>query len=97
MEKRLGIPVSFNCDRDTVFLPQSQMGFIDAIVSPLFSVVCEFFPGMSFTLDNMKINREYYKNEVDKKNNKKDEIKGDKEKEESDKDEKSESASDKEN
>ena len=73
------------------------MGFIDAIVSPLFSVVCEFFPGMSFTLDNMKINREYYKNEVDKKNNKKDEIKEDKEKEESDKDEKSESASDKEN
>ena len=98
MEKRLGIPVSFNCDRDTVFLPQSQMGFIDAIVSPLFSVVCEFFPGMSFTLDNMKINREHYQNEVDNKNKKKDEIKEDKEKEdkekeESDKEEKSNSNS----
>ena len=97
-KKRLGIPVSFNCDRDTVFLPQSQMGFIDAIVSPLFSVVCEFFPGMSFTLDNMKINREHYQNEVDNKNKKKDEIKEDKEKEdkekeESDKEEKSNSNS----
>ena len=98
MEKRLGIPVSFNCDRDTVSLPQSQIGFIDAIVSPLFSVVCEFFPGMSFTLENLKKNREYYKAEVDKKNKKKlekDEIKEEKEKEDNDKSEKSES--DKEN
>jgi hypothetical protein len=98
MEKRLGIPVSFNCDRDTVSLPQSQMGFIDAIVSPLFSVVCQFFPAMNFTLDNMKINREHYQNEVDNKNKKKDEIKEDKEKEdkekeESDKEEKSNSNS----
>ena len=65
MEKRLNLPVSFNCDRDTVSLPQSQLGFIDAIVSPLFSIVCEFFPGMSFTLENMKKNREIYKKEVD--------------------------------
>ena len=99
MEKRLGIPVSFNCDRDTVSLPQSQIGFIDAIVSPLFSIVCEYFPGMNFTLDNLKKNREYYKTEIENKNKKKseeEEIKEDKEKEDSDKDEKSES-SDKEN
>ena len=101
MEKRLGIPVSFNCDRDTVFLPQSQIGFIDAIVSPLFSIVCEYFPGMNFTLENLKKNREYYKNEIENKNKKKiekeeikEEIKEDKEREDSDKDEKS---SDKEN
>ena len=97
MEKRLGIPVSFNCDRNTVSLPQSQIGFIDAIVSPLFSVVCEFFPGMNFTLENLKKNREYYKTEIDNNNKKKlqkDEIKEDKEKE-SDKSEKSDS--DKEN
>ena len=92
MEKRLGIPVSFNCDRDTVSLPKSQIGFIDAIVSPLFSVVCEFFPGMNFTLENMKKNREYYKVEADGKNkNEKEDIQEDKEKEDSDKDDKSES------
>ena len=99
MEKRLGIPVSFNCDRNTVSLPQSQMGFIDAIVSPLFSVVCQFFPAMNFTLDNMKINRAYYQGEVDNQKKKKDEIKEDKEKEDLDKDDKnnSNSESDKEN
>ena len=41
-EKRLGLPVSFGCDRNIVTLPQSQLGFIDAIVLPLFSVVNEF-------------------------------------------------------
>ena len=61
MEKRLGMPVSFNCDRDTVSLPQSQVGFIDAIVFPLFSVICEFFPGLNFTTDNLKKNLAYYK------------------------------------
>ena len=96
MEKRLGIPVSFNCDRLTVSLPQSQLGFIDAIVSPLFSNVCEFFPGMNFTLDNMKKNREYYQSEVENNKKKKDEIKEEKNNEESDKDEKN-SSSDKDN
>ena len=98
MEKRLGIPVSFNCDRDTVSLPQSQLGFMDAIVSPLFSVVCEFFPGMNFTLDNLKKNREHFKEEREKeiKHIDKEEIKEDKEMEDSDKDEQSNSNSDKE-
>ena len=70
MEKRLGLPVSFNCDRDTVTLPQSQLGFIEAIVSPLFSLINDFFPGMNFTLQNLKINEEYYrgvKEKIDKK------------------------------
>ena len=70
MEKKLGLPVSFGCDRNTVSLPQSQLGFIDAIVLPLFSVVTEFFPGMDFTLLNLKINEEYYRN-VKEKNEKK--------------------------
>ena len=74
MEKRLGMAVSFNCDRDTVSLPQSQVGFIDAIVFPLFSVICEFFPGLNFTVDNLGKNLAYYKgvkeNEGKKKFNK---------------------------
>ena len=77
MEKRLGLPVSFGCDRDLVTLPQSQIGFIDAIVFPLFSVVNEFFPGLNFTLQNLKKNEEYYKGikEKNDKKNVKDEIK----------------------
>jgi hypothetical protein len=70
MEKRLGLPVSFNCDRNTVTLPQSQLGFIDAIVFPLFSLVNEFFPGLNFTIENLKKNEEYFrgiKEKADKK------------------------------
>ena len=68
MEKKLGIPVSFNCDRETVSLAQSQLGFIDAIVFPLFSVLVEFFEDLDFTLDNLKKNREYYKGVKENKN-----------------------------
>jgi hypothetical protein len=81
--------VSFNCDRDTVSLPQSQVGFIDAIVFPLFSVICEFFPGLNFTLENMGKNLAYYKGVKENENKKKikEEIK-----EEDELDEKKESA-----
>jgi hypothetical protein len=61
MEKKLGIPVSFNCDRETVTLAQSQLGFIDAIVFPLFSVLVDFFENLDFTVENLKKNREYFK------------------------------------
>ena len=88
MEKKLGLPVSFNCDRNTVTLPQSQLGFIDAIVLPLFSVVVEFFPGMDFTLHNLKVNEEYYRG-VKEKNEKK-KIKEEIKEEEEDKSEDSE-------
>ena len=60
MEKELGLPISFNCDRNKVSFPQSQIGFIDAIVNPLFSIITEFFPGINFTLQNLKKNKEYY-------------------------------------
>ena len=62
LEKKMGMPISFNCDRDTVSLPQSQLGFMDVIVTPLFKVLNEYFPQLSFTLDNLKTNYDYYKN-----------------------------------
>ena len=64
-EKQLGLPISFNCDRNSVSLPKSQLGFMDAIVSPLFTVFNVYFPQLSFTLDNLKKNHEYYKGIVD--------------------------------
>ena len=90
MEKKLGMPVSFNCDRETVTLAQSQLGFIDAIVFPLFSVLVEFFENLDFTVENLKKNREYFKeikesNEKEKNKLNKDEIiKEEKEDEEKD-------------
>ena len=70
-EKERGLAVSFNCDRNTVSLPHFQLGFINGIVFPLFTVLNEYFPQLSFTLDNLKENSEYFKSIEDGKNNKK--------------------------
>ena len=88
MEKRLGLPVSFNCDRNTVSLSQSQLGFIDAIVLPLFSVINEFFPGLNFTLKNLDTNEKYFRGIKEKNEQKK--IKEEIKEEEEDKNENSE-------
>ena len=79
LEKNQGIPISFNCDRNTVSLSQSQLGFIDVIVSPLFTVLNEYFPQLSFTLENIKTNYNYYKGVKDEEKKDKDKDK-DKEK-----------------
>ena len=75
MEKQLGMPISFNCDRETVTLAQSQLGFIDAIVLPLFSVLNELFENLDFTVENLKKNREYFKGIKENKEKEKDEKK----------------------
>ena len=72
LEKNQGIPISFNCDRNTVSLSQSQLGFIDVIVSPLFTVLNEYFPQLSFALDNIKTNYNYYKTVKDEEKKDKD-------------------------
>lgn len=43
-EKKLGLPVSFLCDRDTSNLPASQVGFISGIVMPTFEIVASILP-----------------------------------------------------
>ena len=93
MEKRLGLPISFNCDRNTVSLSQSQLGFIDAIVMPLFSVINEFFPGLNFTLKNLEANEKYFRGvkEKDERKKIKEEIKEEEEDKNSDNDSKDES------
>lgn len=36
VEKEAGLPVSFLCDRETTQIPQSQPGFVNFILAPLF-------------------------------------------------------------
>ncbi|VDN97433.1 unnamed protein product [Rodentolepis nana] len=45
-EKELGMPISPLCDRNTVVLPQSQIGFIDFIVEPIFVVLGDMLDKM---------------------------------------------------
>ena len=40
-EREMGLDISPLCDRNTTQVPQSQIGFIDYIVVPLFNTVIE--------------------------------------------------------
>lgn len=44
LEKHQQLPVSFLCDRDTTQIAQSQPGFANFIVIPLFDVLAEVMP-----------------------------------------------------
>lgn len=59
-EKKLGLPVSFLCDRKTTKIPNAQIGFMEGIVLPMLSTVVNFFPNLSFLLINCRQNRDIF-------------------------------------
>jgi hypothetical protein len=60
-ERELGMKISFLCDRNTVSLPQSQLGFIEGVVQPMYNMIVEFFPELEYATNNINVNREYFK------------------------------------
>jgi len=50
---QLGLTISFLCDRKTTNIPQSQPGFINFIVAPVFAAISVFLPGMTQALENV--------------------------------------------
>lgn len=76
--------MSFLCDRDTTAVAQSQPGFVNFIVAPLFSTLCDLMPNLTPLLESAKSNaakwKDYEETEKDKaiyKQYKKLEIKAD--------------------
>jgi hypothetical protein len=59
-EKCEKLPISFLCDRNTVNVPNSQIGFIDGICSPLIKTVVEIFPPLKFLHDNLLKNKDHF-------------------------------------
>lgn len=53
-ERELGLPISNLCDRYSVNVAQSQIGFFDFFVKPFFSEVTEVFPAMNFVIGNVE-------------------------------------------
>ena len=51
-ERELGIPFSPLCDRESTLVSQSQIGFIDFIISPTYTVVCELFTAVNSMLES---------------------------------------------
>ena len=69
-EKKLGLKCS--CDRTKVTLYKNQLGFIDFIELPFFSLVAKVFPKLDFLLVNLNNNKQRLKSleeEYNKKNN----------------------------
>ena len=64
MEKRLNLPVSPMCDRDTLATDgqkaKMQMDFMDYVVAPMYQLMGNFLPNMDVCLDLLKGNRETY-------------------------------------
>ena len=55
-EKKLGIPVSFLCDRDKIDVPASQVNFLRGFIISSFDCLVSIFPNLKYTMDNAKNN-----------------------------------------
>lgn len=60
-EKSLNLPVSFLCDRNSVNVPKSQIGFITGIIIPTFDALVDFLPGLGYYLENVLSNIEEWR------------------------------------
>mmetsp|Transcript_15763 Transcript_15763/g.28507 ORF Transcript_15763/g.28507 Transcript_15763/m.28507 type:complete len:136 (-) Transcript_15763:87-494(-) len=43
-ERKLGLPISPNCDRNETKKPESQIGFINFVVKPAYEVLADIIP-----------------------------------------------------
>lgn len=59
-ELRLNLPISFLCNRETVQITNAQIGFIEGIVFPIYSLTINIFPELMYMLDNCRDNKEKY-------------------------------------
>ena len=57
----MGLQVSFLCDRETTQIPQSQPGFVNFILAPLYCTVSEVMPELKQLENQAKENCELYK------------------------------------
>lgn len=69
IEKAKDLPISFNCDRQSVNIPKAQIGFITLIVKPTFEAMLHLIPECKEYMTNLNANLKYYE-EIDSKDNK---------------------------
>ena len=61
-EKARGLPISMNCDRQTVEVPKAQVGFITFLVGPLFEALHLYTPSLSPIVKQLEANRAHFAN-----------------------------------
>lgn len=63
LEKEIGLPISVLCDRQSITIEKSQIGFINFIVKPIFECIIIILPECQQYLTNCCENRIYYENQ----------------------------------
>jgi hypothetical protein len=58
LERKEGLPISFNCDRTVANVPRGQIGFLNGIIIPTFQLLAFIFPKVEFFVENAKNNLE---------------------------------------
>jgi cAMP-specific phosphodiesterase 4 len=61
----MGLDITILCDRKTTNVAKSQIGFIDFVVYPYFEALTKIVPGMQYTCDQLKSNKESWGKLVD--------------------------------
>lgn len=56
-ERKLGLPISYLCDKYTTNMAKSQGGFIDFVVKPLFDVIVVYLPDLATYIPNFLDNK----------------------------------------
>jgi len=60
VERERGLPISMNCDRETVSRDKCQVGFISFLVGPLFKSLHGFAPSLQPIVDSLESNRKHF-------------------------------------
>lgn len=60
-EKFMDLPISFLCDRDNTDVPKGQVGFLNYIIVPSFSILADIFPNLQFLCENVAANIDRWK------------------------------------
>lgn len=73
IEKKMGYPVSFLCDRTTAEVPKSQIGFIKSIIIPTFETLVDMIPKLNYYRENVYNNLDQWSEIVSNENEQRDE------------------------
>lgn len=64
MERNRGAAISYLCDRTTVNVAKSQIGFLDVIINPSFTAADAVIP-LQENLENIQLNKEMWTSKFD--------------------------------
>ena len=60
LERDKGLPLSMNCDRESVVVAKAQVGFISFLVAPLFGALATYAPALQPLVDALERNKGHF-------------------------------------